>query len=94
MAAVPGVARQVGVEAHHAGLRVPEAAGELGVGEGREQFHPAVVERLNQLEGDLDRQSARVHQFSPFLFVVRLDGRFFFGQGQAKAYVGIQLSAT
>ena len=89
---VPGVERQGRVEPHQSQLGVAESTGELGVGQGPKQFHPAEVEVFEESERVLHRRGYGVRQFRPRGLVVRFDDRLGFGERQPETDVAVQVA--
>ena len=50
------------------------------------------MQRVEQIEGNLDRHMLRVGKLGPGGFVVRLDGRLILGQRQLEARVCVQVA--
>src|ERR1019366_8363488 len=83
---VPGVERQIGVQADQAELRMAERAGKSGVAQRFQQPDPAGVQPIDELQRYLHRGGSRIGQFGPGLLIVGPNGGLAFGQRQTPAY--------
>jgi hypothetical protein len=92
VAGMPGVECDGFGERLAAVIGVFVAALPLVAGEGAEEDGPAGVEALDEVEGGVYRGSARVVELGPEFFVVALDHRPFFSEGEARADVGIHVT--
>src|ERR1700728_2534849 len=68
------------------------AALPLVAGEGAQEDGPAGVEALNEVEGGVDGGNAGVVKLSPEFFVVALDHRPFFSEGETRADIGVHVA--
>src|SRR5688572_4120879 len=93
VATVPRIEREQLLERHARGmLGMDEAAGEVLGGHGAQQRNPALVQRLEQAERDVDRRRARVGEARPLGLVVGNDRRTVLGQGEAEPRGGVHVA--
>jgi hypothetical protein len=91
--AVPRVAGQRDGERDLAAvLRVQVATGEVVVAERAQQRRPATVERVEELERDLDRSGRDVPQLGPAGLVVGLYRRRLFGERELEPHVAVEVA--
>src|ERR1019366_9201858 len=89
---VPGVERQIGVQAYQTEFGMAERAGEIGVAEGFEQQGPAGVQAFDELQGWLHGAGARIGQFRPGLLIVGADSGLRLGERQAQADIAVHVA--
>lgn len=92
MLAVPFVRRQKAVECHDAVLRMHERSRIVIRCDRAEQPDPPIVQHLEHRERRLDRRRARVIEFRPQRFIVRLDRWIVLRQRPLEADVRVQVT--
>src|ERR1019366_2003276 len=89
---VPGVERQIGVQADQTELRMAERAGKIGVAQRFQETDPAGVQAIDELQRYLHRGGARIGQFGPGRLIVGPNGGLALGQRQTPAYVAVHVA--
>src|SRR5215470_2069315 len=69
-----------------------EGALPVGVAETAEDEHPALVERVEQRQRDLDRRIFCFRQFCPAVLHIGTNRRFVFGKRQLEPNVGVHVA--
>src|SRR6185295_3587599 len=92
MTPVPSIQTNVLRKSDHSKLGMPKRSLEIRWLERLQQRHPARVKRFEQRERNFDRRRARVLKLSPAIFVIRLDGWFFFGERELEPAIAVQVT--
>jgi hypothetical protein len=92
MAAVPGVEEEQPVDGARAVIGMDQDATELIGGERTPEADPAVMQSLEESEGDVDRAGFRIEKLRPAIFVIGLDRGLVFGEGETMADVGVHMA--
>ena len=92
MTAMPGIEREILIQAHLAEHGMNELAIPIGIAHQAQQAHPAIVQGIEQGERNFDGSIAHVGQLGPFAFGVRFDGGFVFCKRQLEADVGVHVA--
>ena len=92
VAAVPGVLEQQPIYGEEAWVfGVAKGAGEIFFLQRAPQADPALVQRIEQRQGNIYWGRLGVGEFGPARFFVGLDGRLLLGEGEPQARVGVQV---
>src|SRR6266849_8925141 len=92
VAAMPGVVVNHVVERHRSHCRMPQPPGKILGPQRSQQYIPAMVERFEQCERNLERRVARVLQVRPKSLVVRPYRWFILGEGKLESHVRVHVA--
>ncbi len=92
MSPVPGIERDVLINAHDPQVRVTEGALKICLLQRSEKPYPAAMQSIEQVQRELDWGVARVVELGPAVFEIRFDRRFVFGNCEFESRIAVEMA--